>query len=149
VVVPHHARAARLVRYRLGEELGGMVAPELLADAIAVVAELVGNAVRHAQPLPGGVIRVSWRLDGRLDSYTDLVVRVTDSGGLKPPREQHRPPDSIDGRGLRIVAALAERWGVEHDEVGQSVWARLRGPAPSPRRSNETASRDSHEESAR
>ena len=39
-----------------------VVPPTLLADVIAVLAELVGNAVRHAEPLPGGVIRVAWRL---------------------------------------------------------------------------------------
>jgi hypothetical protein len=34
-------------------------------------------------------------------------------------------PDSLDGRGLTIVAALADRWGVERDGLGQSVWAEL------------------------
>ena len=52
LVVPHHGRGARLARYRLGGELGGLVSPELLADLVAVLAELVGNSVRHAEPLP-------------------------------------------------------------------------------------------------
>ena len=53
VVVPHHARGARLARHRLAGELAPIVSPELLADAVAVVAELVGNAIRNAQSLPG------------------------------------------------------------------------------------------------
>ncbi|MGH3660081.1 MAG: ATP-binding protein, partial [Micromonosporaceae bacterium] len=47
MVVPHHAAGARLARYRLAAELGDAIRPTLLADAVAVVAELVGNAVRH------------------------------------------------------------------------------------------------------
>src|SRR5262245_25270275 len=62
VVVPHHARGARLARHRLANALRGLVPSELLADTVAVAAELVGNAVRHADPLPGGVIRVAWRV---------------------------------------------------------------------------------------
>ena len=62
VVVPHHASGARLARHRLAAELSGLIRPQLLADVIAVVAELVGNAVRHADPLPGGVVRVAWRM---------------------------------------------------------------------------------------
>ncbi|HEY3008004.1 MAG TPA: ATP-binding protein [Micromonosporaceae bacterium] len=124
VVVPHHARGAGLARHRLAAELGGTIRPTLLADAIAVVAELVGNAVRHAQPLPGGVVRVAWRL--RPSRAGDSVeVRVTDGGAADPPHVRRVGPDSLDGRGLTIVAALADRWGVERDGLGQSVWAEL------------------------
>ena len=59
-VVPHHARGARIARHRLAAELNEVVDPSLLADAIAVLAELVGNAIRHAEPLPGEVVRVAW-----------------------------------------------------------------------------------------
>ncbi|HEY2950423.1 MAG TPA: ATP-binding protein [Micromonosporaceae bacterium] len=124
VVVPHHARGAGLARHRLAAELGGAVRPTLLADAVAVVAELVGNAVRHAQPLPGGVVRVAWRL--RPSRAGDAVeVRVTDGGATDPPHVRRVGPESLDGRGLTIVAALADRWGVERDGLGQSVWAEL------------------------
>jgi anti-sigma regulatory factor (Ser/Thr protein kinase) len=143
VVVPHHARGARLARHRLAAELADAVAPSLLADAIAVVAELVGNAVRHASPLPGGVVRVAWRLcpaagdssgaggEGGPDAvevtgHKDRIeVRVTDGGAAEPPHMRTVGPDSLDGRGLTIVAALADRWGVERDGLGQSVWAEL------------------------
>lgn len=124
VVVPHHARGARMARHRLAAELASAVRPALLADVVAVVAELVGNSVRHADPLPGGVVRVAWRLRPGVDS--DLVeVRVTDGGADEQPRIRTAGPDSVDGRGLTIVAALAKHWGVERDGLGQSVWAQL------------------------
>lgn len=125
VVVPHHARGARLARHRLTAELADLVRPDLLADVIAVMAELVGNAVRHADPLPGGVVRVAWRL-----RRGDLVeVRVTDGGAESTPHVRYVDPDAPSGRGLTIVAALAQRWGVERDGLGQSVWAQLALPA--------------------
>lgn len=130
VVVPHHARGARLARHRLAGELAAIASPELLADAVAVVAELVGNAIRHAHALPGDVIRVAWRI--RVEAGTQMLeVRVTDGGAGEEPRPRDAGIDSVDGRGLAIVAALAQAWGVDRDGLGQSVWARLSAPETS------------------
>lgn len=126
LVVPHHARGARVARHRLGAELCGVIDPPLLADVIAIVAELVGNAVRHAQPLPGGVLRVAWRLRSGV-AGPSIEVRVTDGGAIGVPRIRTVDADASDGRGLTIVAALADRWGVDRDGLGQSVWAEVSG----------------------
>jgi anti-sigma regulatory factor (Ser/Thr protein kinase) len=142
VVVPYHARGARLARHRIAGELAGAVGSELLADAVAVAAELVGNAIRHAKPLPGNVIRVAWRIStvapgvpplagpaaAAIDCRQVVEVRVTDGGAGIGPQQRSVGPDSVDGRGLCIVAALADRWGVDRDGLGQSVWAELSGP---------------------
>ncbi|MEV4621798.1 ATP-binding protein [Asanoa sp. NPDC049573] len=122
VVVPHHARGARAARHRLTTELAGTVPSAQLDDVVAVTGELVGNAVRHARALPGGVIRVAWSVS----SGGVVEVRVTDGGGGQVrPRSRPAGPDALDGRGLQIVSKLADRWGVEHDRHGQSVWAML------------------------
>lgn len=138
VVIPHHPRGARIARQRLTTELRGAVHPSLLADAVAVLAELVGNAVRHASPLPGGVVRVAWRLrpaDTGAEVDRDRVeVRVTDGGAIEQPRIRAIPTDALDGRGLSIVAALSDRWGVDRDGLGQSVWAELSGSLDHERR---------------
>jgi anti-sigma regulatory factor (Ser/Thr protein kinase) len=122
VVVPHRPRGARVARHRLAAALAGLVDPEHLTDAMAVAAELVGNAVRHAAPLPGGVVRVAWRLlrGGR------VLIRVSDGGSPTTPKIRPPSPDSVDGRGLAIVSALSSRWGVEADGTGRCVWAELR-----------------------
>lgn len=120
VVVPHHARGAQQARHRLAAELAQVLPPGLLADVVAVVAELVGNSILHAGPLPGGVVRVAWRVRG-----TAVEVRVTDGGAQAIPAPREAGPEELDGRGLTIVQALADRWGVERDGLGQSVWAEL------------------------
>jgi anti-sigma regulatory factor (Ser/Thr protein kinase) len=105
----------------LADELRALVSADRLADAVAIAAELVGNAVRHAAPLPGDVVRLAWRL--LPDS--SLEIRVTDGGAPVGPQLRTADTEEIDGRGLTIVAALADRWGVERDGLGQCVWAAL------------------------
>lgn len=123
-VVPHHAAGARLARHQLAAALSGVLPPPLLADVVAVAAELVGNSVRHAAPLPGGVVRVAWRICPVLGGRR-IEVRVTDGGAGQVPRMRNAGPDSVDGRGLTIVAALSDSWGVDRDALGQCVWAEL------------------------
>jgi anti-sigma regulatory factor (Ser/Thr protein kinase) len=121
VVVPHHPRGAHIARHRLAADLAGLVGEDRLGDAVAIAAELVGNAVRHADPLPGDVIRVAWRLL----PAGGVEIRVTDGGSPASPEIRVAGPDAIDGRGLTIVAALADHWGVERDGLGQCVWASI------------------------
>ena len=123
LVVPHHAQGVRAARRRLTQELTGSIAANLLCDVATVVAELLSNAIRHARPLPGGVIRLSCRLRRATGNATVLEVRVTDGGAATGPRVRDAGPRSIDGRGLGIVAALARCWGTDRDATGHSVWA--------------------------
>lgn len=130
ILVPHHPIGARLARRRLADELADVVSSPLLADLVAVLAELVGNAVRHADPLPGDVVRVAWRLRPD-DGGQSVRIRVTDGGATAPPRIRAAGPEAADGRGLHIVSGLASRWGVERDGLGQCVWAEFDGsPRP-------------------
>lgn len=131
VSVPHDPKGARQARRRIDAELAGMIPPDLLIEVLAVAAELIGNAVRHADPLPGGLIRVAWRL--RAEASTERVeIRVTDGGAAVVPTVRVVGPDAPDGRGLHIVATLAARWGVERDGLGQTVWAELCHPVTRP-----------------
>ena len=125
VTVRHEPTSAGEVRRALADDLVRRgLATEVVDDAALLASELVGNSVRHAYPLPGGVLRVGWEVeDGR------VVLRVTDGGGRQAPHVRDAGPRDVRGRGLAIVDALAADWGVDRQENGigpvSTVWAEL------------------------
>lgn len=83
-------------------------------DVSLCVSELATNALLHGAP-PGRGFLLRVRYDG------DVVrVEVHDSGPGEP-----RVADEADegGRGLLLVAALADKWGVGERKPGKVVWA--------------------------
>ena len=50
-----------------------------------------------------------------------LRVEVGDDNPLAPALAEVGP-EAESGRGLRIVAALARRWGTDPCEAGKTVW---------------------------
>ncbi|MFK4099169.1 ATP-binding protein [Streptomyces sp. NPDC019531] len=85
-------------------------------DVLLCVSELATNALLHGVP-PNRCFRLD------LDLTTDgvLHVEVHDSG----PGEIRTPdttPESEHGRGLLLVAALADDWGVRERDPGKVVW---------------------------
>ncbi|MDT4997025.1 MAG: hypothetical protein QOD45_1093 [Pseudonocardiales bacterium] len=82
-----------------------------------MTSELVTNAIRHTPD--DGPIEIIWRLD-----KSELVIRVMDSSATHPER-RNTVPVSPGGRGLAIVEALADSWGVDSGPSGKQVWARL------------------------
>jgi anti-sigma regulatory factor (Ser/Thr protein kinase) len=93
--------------------------PLQVTDAIVVVVtELASNAIRHART--AFTVRLS-RTDGA------VRVEVHDTG-TGTPTERLVGPTDITGRGLQIVAALSDEWGVvaEPNGSGKTVWAAFR-----------------------
>jgi serine/threonine-protein kinase RsbW len=85
------------------------------ADVELVVSELATNAVQHA--------RTDFRL--RVSVLPgSVLVRVDDRrrGGPFGSREAS-PADASGGRGLALVASLADEWGVYPRSDGTCVWA--------------------------
>jgi anti-sigma regulatory factor (Ser/Thr protein kinase) len=118
LTVPFSRGAARAARSELSRTLRGQhVRQSVIDDAIVVVSELVTNAVRHASPDQDGQVRVEWALDA-----SRLWLRVSDGGRRQlGARVQHG--DAVGGRGLSIVAALADAWDFERHEAGTTVTA--------------------------
>ncbi len=120
VDLPFAPMSVREARRLLAVDISaaGVQDPER-ADALVVVSELVGNALRHARPLDGDVVRLMWRI-----LPEEVEVAVADGGSPTAPRVDRPPFAALSGRGLGIVDALSETWGVEG--VGtdyQLVWA--------------------------
>jgi two-component sensor histidine kinase len=95
-------------------------------DAALIASELVGNAVQHAPALPSGRLAVEWQIEDG-PSY---LIAVTDGGGVHPVTIKQANVRDTSGRGLAIVAAVADDWGVSLDEGSATVWARRKFTAP-------------------
>ncbi|MGW2934347.1 ATP-binding SpoIIE family protein phosphatase [Streptomyces sp. NPDC001156] len=83
-----------------------------------ILSELVTNAIRYAAP----------PIHLRLLRDTNLVIEVSD-GSSTSPHLRYAADTDEGGRGIFLVAQLAERWGTRFTATGKIVWAEQ--PAPS------------------
>ncbi|MFF1298432.1 MULTISPECIES: PAS domain S-box protein [unclassified Streptomyces] len=85
-------------------------------DARLLVSEVLTNAVQHAE---GPLVLHLRRTE------TDLAVEISD---LSPhlPQPRLAAEDEESGRGLILVDAIADTWGVRPDERGKTTWFTLR-----------------------
>lgn len=84
------------------------------------VSELATNAIKH-----GSAETRSFRVRVAL-ADARLRVEVHD-GGQGAPRPKHAAQDADQGRGLYLVAALADDWGyAPRNAHGKSVWAEFK-----------------------
>jgi CheY-like chemotaxis protein/anti-sigma regulatory factor (Ser/Thr protein kinase) len=114
------SKAVRESRHFLAEHCRAWrCTEEVVDDALVVVSELVSNAIRHART--PGELRV--RISGGV-----LRIEVFDGAAVMP---QPRQPDIAEGsgRGLMLIAALADAWGVDPHPDGKVVWAEIAGAA--------------------
>jgi anti-sigma regulatory factor (Ser/Thr protein kinase) len=105
VTVAGRGERARVARAFVGGVLGP--GRPCGADAALLVGELFGDSARHSMSgAPGETVTVAVRAG-------DGVVRVevADRGGPWVPRPRSADRDAEGGRGLRLVAGMAARWG--------------------------------------
>jgi len=118
----HSPVAVSSARRQVCRDLAALGTPDAVRDDVeVVVSELLGNSVRHARPIAGGLVLLYWQVNS-----DEIMVRVTDGGGGRGV--EPRPPDplAVSGRGLQIVERLARVWGVsEHAGGLRSVWASI------------------------
>lgn len=118
-------RAVGQARAELGKVLAQWRMEEVAEAATLVLSELLTNSLRHA------------RVSGRLVETRFLRIGGEDGGGVrlevhdasaKPPEVSAEPAaDSCGGRGLLLVGAVADRWGVAaRNGPGKCVWAECR-----------------------
>jgi two-component sensor histidine kinase len=122
-MLPYTASSVGVARRRLiGDLTDAGVYEATACDAGLVLSELISNALRHATPLPGSLIRVSWCLNDDC-----IEVAVSDGGGPTVPLVNKPAANALGGRGLGIVDRLSLRWGVYTRQDGSetTVWAML------------------------
>ncbi|MBO8194383.1 ATP-binding protein [Streptomyces oryzae] len=119
--LPAHTSSVAKARARLRSRLQHWGFPEDLGHtAQLVISEFVTNAVLHTDTVHIGC-RI--HLNGER-----LRIEVRDEGTQScAPQLRSALPDDVHGRGLQLVGALAQRWGVSAHggRFGRIVWAEL------------------------
>ncbi|MFD7533144.1 ATP-binding protein [Streptomyces sp. NPDC059849] len=113
---------------RRGARLARLLTTAHLSDwgiacepAAHIVAELAANAALHGR-VPGRDFRLA--LTARRDGL--VRIEVTDTRAERLPVASVPGRHAENGRGLLIVEALADRWGVTHGPVPRkTVWAEI------------------------
>ena len=110
---PHHARMF------VQKELAGMQCAD---PAELVVSELASNVIRHVPSATRLTVLIT-----RLENHVRLAVSTPHIAEPSEVRETATWPtaDVLNGRGLRIVDAVSQRWGVETGPQ-TTVWCELR-----------------------
>jgi anti-sigma regulatory factor (Ser/Thr protein kinase) len=118
--VARSAPEARAFVHRLAPH----IEVEALADIALCVDELVANACEHTASGIGGQVTV-------IVSAAHEVLRVTvlDDGGTEGGPCVREEACGEDGRGLRLVDALATAWGSHQALGGTAVWAEFHAPS--------------------
>lgn len=109
------ATARRLTQVVVLRQWG--LSPKMTEDAVLLVSELVGNAVRHTGA------RVFGLRMRRRRGWIRIEVRDPSRGlpCLMPVQEM-----DLSGRGLFLVDKLSDRWGVDLLPRGKTTWFEMR-----------------------
>lgn len=113
------ARSISAVRRHVTTALTDWKLGHLTEDAVLIASELTTDVVNHAKGT-GDYFELALRRRSGI-----LVLEVADSYQWQMP-ELHKPAlDDLSGRGLFLVDALSENWGVRPRNPGKTVWAHL------------------------
>jgi anti-sigma regulatory factor (Ser/Thr protein kinase) len=111
------AREVSRVRHAVTTALTSLGVSDDERDVVALlVSELVTNAIRHGRPPL--TVRAK-HTDG------SVTVGVEDASSTVPVPVKDTSWDANGGRGLHLVEALADGWGVTRNGNGKRVWFRL------------------------
>jgi anti-sigma regulatory factor (Ser/Thr protein kinase) len=88
---------------------------DVVDSAVLLTNELVTNAIVHA--------RTAFELE-LTSPDAQLHIAVTDDSPDLPTLKSHEALGE-HGRGIALVASLADAWGVERTRFGKTVWFSL------------------------
>lgn len=112
---PREPESAARARHMVRAVLDTWHLPRLANDAMLITSELVSNAIDHAR---GASIRITvTRTEDRR-----VRIAVIDKSHAKPVLRAVLSGEER-GRGLAVVDALSEKWGVDPLPWGKRVWA--------------------------
>jgi len=127
LTVPPVPRAVRASRQWVRETMTRWRLTDATDVAESLASELVTNAIRHAQDGTSVVVLLMY-------AAGTLRLEVRDRDPLNLPLVRNAGPLDTTGRGLLLVEALADHWGVRVTDTGKSVWCELAASRRIPRR---------------
>jgi len=118
-VEPVSARVARRVVEQLLEAWG---LDRYADDVKLITSELVVNAYLHTPKADSVELELVGSAEG-------VRVSLADGSTIKPVIRE-LDPSSPSGRGMRLVQALAARWGADDHQGGKRVWVEVNDSYP-------------------
>ncbi|TDC74533.1 ATP-binding protein [Streptomyces hainanensis] len=118
--IPSRPDSLRLARELTREclDVHWLLPVELTENAVLLVSELVGNAIQHT-----GAPVFGLRIRGRRGW---IRIEVMDPSRALPCMLPVRRADAVNGWGVFLIGALADRWGADILPWGKSVWFEMR-----------------------
>jgi PAS domain S-box-containing protein len=111
LTLPAEPGALVTLRRRLARFLNGAGASEMEAYEITLaISEAAGNAIEHAYGPGDATFDVEVTLEG-----SSVVASVSDQGGWRDPRDDHR------GRGLKIIEGIMDACEIAREKQGTCV----------------------------
>ncbi|MGV9311254.1 SpoIIE family protein phosphatase [Streptomyces sp. NPDC003691] len=121
--VPSDTAAVSPVRAACADRLRDWGLEEMVFTTELILSELITNAIRYAaQPITVRMIH-----------STSLICEVFDGSSTAPHLRRAAITDE-GGRGLFLVAQLADRWGTRYTARGKAIWTEqnIGGPGAAP-----------------
>lgn len=115
VRLPPQPTSVAAARAEVRTLLAGSEREDLTDSAVLLVSEIVTNALLHAGTEIG--------LSGRLSDH-GLRINVRDGSSHLPSRRRYATTAGT-GRGLLMVEAMVDDWGVTRNRHGKTVWFEL------------------------
>ncbi|MEU0009955.1 ATP-binding protein [Streptomyces halstedii] len=101
--------------------LAGWGCGERIDDVRLCISELATNALVHGTVSDHGFLV-------RLDAEDDVVRLEVHDSRREQPKSREAADTDLSGRGLVLVAALADDWGVQdRAPLGKIVWSSFKG----------------------
>ncbi|WP_406320218.1 SpoIIE family protein phosphatase [Streptomyces sp. NBC_01637] len=109
--LPHEPESAAAARRLVAGQLIDWNLDDLTFSTELIASELVTNAVRYS----------TGPTELRLINDRALICEVSDNSNVAP-QLRHAEDDDEGGRGLYLVAQLAQHWGARHTKRGKTIW---------------------------
>lgn len=120
--LPADPTSAGVARMWLTANFSADLREDVLYNAALMASELVTNALRHTRSAQDGV-----EVTGEVDAGTFTLEVIDGGSAISRPQLSDAHYDEETGRGLHIIDALADEWGVRDLVDGRrAVWVTVK-----------------------